>query len=79
MDKPLTKSDVEKLNNFSVHLVPIKVYQETRKLQTEIFDKTGIVALERTVLQEQDTHIVQHAIEDVVKTHTAFKKGRAPK
>jgi alanine racemase len=75
MDRPLTKADVDRLHNFSARLVPIKIYQEARKLQTEVFDKTGIVALERTVLQEQDTHIVQHAIEDVVKVHRAFKKS----
>jgi len=69
MSKPLSKNDIENLSNFQTRLVPIKVYQDARKLQTEIFDKTGIVALERSVLQEQDTHIVQHAIEDVVKVH----------
>lgn len=69
MNRPLTKAEVDNLNNFGARLVPIKVYQETRKLQTEIFDKTGIVALERAVLEEKDTRIVQHAIEDVVKVH----------
>jgi hypothetical protein len=65
--KPLTKEDIAKLNNWQARLVPIKTYQDARKLQQEVVEKTEVIIPERVVFQEKEQTIVRHALEDLVK------------
>jgi len=74
LTKPLTKEDIEKINNWSCRLVPLKTYREGKKMQEEVLQNVVQPVAERTQLKDvDDTELVRNTLEDLITVHKKKK------
>jgi hypothetical protein len=77
LTKPLTKEDVDKINNWSGRLVPLKTYREGKKMQEEVLQNVVQPVVERTELKDvDDTELVRNTLEDLILTHKKKKSTK---